>query len=188
MIYDDFHCARIATRPTGAVLQQVGIPRLLLPWMTASFLLAVAGLMSAALPSLRFLDAPGWKSILGLLLLALFAGVFIVFPMWGAAELVGQRYEYVFDRFERQLLAHSRWFGVVLRSRRYGFDRFQRVCVRLEIFRGSAMTRSWWFTVSCEGEGVSLRLVGCTERQRAVELAGAIAAQIALPVQDQCDD
>ena len=149
------------------------------------FLLGVAGLTSAGLMSLNFQDfdaAPWWKTMLGLLILALFAGLLIAFPLWWAAELVAQRYEYVFDRSGRQLLAPSRWFGVVLRSRRYGFDMFQRVCVRRERC-SMAFTVSGWF-VSCEGEGMSLRLVRCDERPRAVELAGAIAAQIGLPVRD----
>ncbi len=194
MISDNLHCARIATRPTGAVLQEVGIRNLLMRSLPAPFLLAVAGLVSAGFLSFNFhaitaSAAPWWQVVLGLLMLAILAGGLIVYPIWWAAELVGQRYEYVFDRSQRQLWARSRWFGVVLRSRRYGFDQFQRVSVRLELSPGAGFAPgSWEFVVSCEGEGVSLRLVCCFKRQRAVELAGAIAAQIALPVQDQTDD
>jgi hypothetical protein len=191
MICDQFHSARIAAHPSGAVLREGGIWRQLLPWPLALFLLFVAGLVSAALWSLNFhvmFAGPWWKAILGVLFFAPFVAGLIIFPLWGAAELLGQRYEYVFDRSQRRLLASSRWFGVKLRSRTYGFDQFQRVCVRLEEFSGSAVTRSWWFTVSCEGESMSLRLVGCDERTRAVELAGAIAAHLELPVEDQCED
>jgi hypothetical protein len=188
MICDQFHSARIAARPAGAVLYEGGIWRLLVPALLALIPLVAAGLIAAALPSLNFhaiVTAPWLQRILGLLMLAILAA-FIALPLWGAAELLGQRYEFVFDRSQRHLLARSRWFGFALRSRSHRLDQFQRVCVRLEEFPGGAFGASWWFTVSCEGEGVLLRLVGCDEHARAVELAAAIAAQLKLPVEDQC--
>jgi hypothetical protein len=186
MLHDD---ARIAIQPTGAVLHEVGIGNLAMRSVPVPFCLAVASLTLAMLlnGSLRPFDAPWWRTTLGWLFIGLIFALFVVYPMGWAAKLLGQRYEYVFDQSQQQLWARSRWFGVVLWARRYGFDRFERVCVRRELLSGFPVSR-WGWTVNCEGQAVSIRLVRCSKPQRASELAEAIAAQTALPVQNECDE
>lgn len=195
MIYDEFNCAEVATQPAGAILHEVSGRNTAVRLLFGLLPLAFGGLVLAVFLNGSFhfkatpgVDAPVWQALLAWLILGLIFAMLVVVPLSWAAELLGQRYEYVFDQSQRQLVARSRWFGVVLRSRRYGFDAFDRVCVRRESVRGVFSGGRWGFIVSCEGQTTSERLACCWKPQRAEQLAEAIAAQMALPIQDRCGE
>jgi hypothetical protein len=189
MIYDDPQSAAVTPRPSGAILHEVGLANLALRLLFGLFYLGCGGLVLAAFLSGTFhpFDAPWWIAFVGCLVIGLIFAALVVFPLYCAAKILGQRCEYVFDQSQRQLSARPRWFGVVVRPRRYGFDRFDWVCVRRELSRG-LFTSSWKFIVSCEAQAASIRLVCCPNPTRAGKLADAIAAQMALQVQNHCGE